>query len=85
MNRTKALVLCAALSLPVLLTACGGGGDDSPPPPTEQVPTSVNTSVGSFIDYLKALIASAADTLEPVDTSGVTPATDDTAEPTQVD
>ena len=80
MNKTHALLLCAALSL----TACGGS-DDNTPPPTEQVPASVNTSPGSFIDYLKALIASAADMLEPVDVSAVTPATDDTAEPTPVE
>ena len=79
MNKTLVSMLCAA----ALLGACGGGGDDSTPTPpvTEQVPPSVNTSATSFISYVKALIASVADSLEPVDVSSVTPATDDTGEP----
>ncbi|HEY4065865.1 MAG TPA: hypothetical protein VGM74_03140 [Burkholderiaceae bacterium] len=82
MNINKPLaftVLCAA----ALLSGCGGGGDDNPAPPvTQQAPASVNMSVAAFVDYLKALIASSADLLEPVDVSGITPATDDTIEPT---
>ena len=81
MNKTHALMLCTALTL----GACGGGGDDGPPPVTEQVPAETSTSVTSLIGYLKALVVSVADTLEPVDVSAVTPATDDTAEPTAVD
>ena len=79
MNKTLVSLLCAA----AVLTACGGGGDDNPAPPpaTEQVPTTVNSSVPAFISYLMALISSAADALEPVDVSAVTPATDDAAEP----
>jgi hypothetical protein len=83
MNKTLVSMLCAA----ALLSACGGGGDDSAPPPppvTEQVPASVNTSVTSFIGYLVALLASAADALEPVDVSAVTPATNDAVEPDPV-
>jgi hypothetical protein len=67
-----------------LLAGCGGG-DDSPPPTTAQVPASASTSVGGFIAYLQALVVSMADTLEPVDVSGVTPPTDETSEPTVVD
>ena len=83
MNKILVSLLCVAA---VLITACGGGGDDSPAPPpaTEQVPTTVNSSVPAFISYLMALIASAADALEPVDVSAVTPATDDAAEPSPV-
>jgi len=82
MNKSLVSLLCAAA---VLITACGGGGDDSPAPPaTEQVPTTVNSSVSAFIGYLMVLIASAADALEPVDVSAVTPATDDAAEPSPV-
>ena len=80
MNKTLVSMLCAA----AMLSACGGG-DDNTPPVTEQVPASVNTSVTSFIDYLKALVVSAADTLEPVDVATVTPATDDSIEPTPID
>ena len=81
MNKTLVSLLCVA----AVLTACGGGGDDSPTPPaTEQVPTTVNSSVPAFISYLMALLASAADALEPVDVSAVTPATDDAAEPSPV-
>ena len=81
MNKTLVSMLCVA----ALLSACGGGGGDdstpTTPPVTEQVPPSVNTSATSFISYVKALIASVADSLEPVDVSSVTPATDDTGEP----
>jgi hypothetical protein len=81
MNKTLVSMLCAA----ALLSACGGGGGDdstpATPPVTEQVPPSVNTSVTSFMGYLVALLASAADALEPVDVSAVIPATDDAAEP----
>jgi len=83
MNKTLVSMLCAV----ALLSACGGGGDNSTPatpPVTEQVPPGVNTSVTSFMGYLVALLASAADALEPVDVSAVTPATDDTAEPSPV-
>lgn len=83
MNKTLVSMLCAA----ALLSACGGGGDDNTsttPSVTEQVPPSVNTSVTSFMGYLVALIASAADALEPVDVSAVTPATDDAVEPDPV-
>ena len=82
MNKTLVSMLCAV----AMLSACGGGDDNnSAPPVTEQVPGSVNTSSMSLIDYLKALVASSADALEPVDVSAVTPAVDDTAEPTPVD
>ena len=81
MNKTLVSMLCAA----ALLGGCGGGDDDEAPPVTEQVPGSVSTSVTSLIDYLKALVASSADTLEPVDVSAVTPATDDAGGPAPVD
>jgi hypothetical protein len=81
MNKTLVSMLCAA----ALLGACGGGGDDQAPPPvTEQVPGGVSTSGTSLIDYLKALVASSADALEPVDVGAVTPATDEAIEPAPV-
>jgi hypothetical protein len=74
-------LLCAV----VLLAACGGGGDDNPPPATSEVPASASASVDGFISYLKALVASVAEMLEPVDVSAVTPPASETAEPTTVD
>jgi hypothetical protein len=77
--------LCAA----TLLVACGGGGGDSTPPPTPpatvEVPASASASVDGLIAYLKELVASAADMLEPVDVSAVTPPGSETAEPAPVD
>ena len=76
-------VLCAA----VVLTACGGGDDARAPPPaaTVEVPGSASASVDGFIAYLKELVASAADMLEPVDVSAVTPPASETTEPAAVD
>ncbi len=71
-----------SLAAAALLAACGG--DPSPPPATSQVPASASESPTGFIEYLKLLVASAADTLEPVDTSAVTAPTDDTGEPVAV-
>ena len=68
------------------LSACGGGNDDNPAPPvTQEVPASASASVGGLIAYLVALVASNADTLEPVDVSAVTPPTDDAALPSVID
>ena len=80
MKKLAGLVFCAAAAL----AGCGGG-DDTPPPATSQVPASASASISGFIGYLKALVASAADTLEPVDVSGVTPPTDEISEPQVVD
>ena len=84
----KLKVSLAALAVASVLAACGGSDFTSPPPPTSQVPASASASVGGFIAYLQALIATpvaTADALEPVDTSMVTPPTDETSEPQQVD
>ncbi|MDQ2734553.1 MAG: hypothetical protein M3Y55_06095 [Pseudomonadota bacterium] len=79
----------AALAVAVVAAACGGGSDFvSNPPATSQVPASASASIDGFIAYLQALVATPtalADTLEPVDTSMVTPPTDETSEPKQVD
>lgn len=80
----KTLITSLVLSASAVLAGCGGSGDDTPPA-TSQVPASASTSIGGFIDYLKALVASSADTLEPVDVSAVTPPTDETSEPVSVD
>ena len=75
----------AALSAAALLSACGGNDyNNTSVDPTAAVPTSASASVGGFIAYLQALVVSAADALEPVDTSMVTAPTDETSEPTVV-
>ena len=82
MKKSMVLAFCALATL----AACGGGGDDnSSPPATSQVPASASMTAAGFVGYLGALVASAADMLEPVDVSNVTPPTDDKAEPTVVD
>ena len=80
--RTKAMV--AALSAAAFVAACGGGGDNTPPA-TSEVPASASASVDGFVDYLKKLVASAADMLEPVDTAAVAGPTEETSEPKPVD
>jgi hypothetical protein len=80
MKKSWVLALCAAAAL----AGCGGG-DDSPPPVTASVPASASQSAAGFIAYLQQLVVASADMLEPVDTSAVTPPTDDTAEPTVID
>ncbi|MEO5843658.1 MAG: hypothetical protein ABIQ33_02340 [Caldimonas sp.] len=79
MKKTLLAPLLAAL----LLGACGG--DYSPPPATSEVPASASQSPAGFIAYLQLLVASVADTLEPVDTSAVVAPADDTGEPTPID
>ena len=64
-------ILISALLAAAVLSACGGGSDNSPPPATAQVPESASQSPAGFVDYLKRLVASSADTLEPVDVSAV--------------
>lgn len=80
MNKSWILVLAAG----VALAGCGGG-DDNTPPVTQSVPASASASVSGWISYLQQLVVAAADMLEPVDVSAVTPPTDDTAEPTVID
>ena len=79
----------AALCAAAMLAACGGGGGDAAAPPapaaTVEVPGSASASVDGLVAYLKELVASAADMLEPVDVSAVTPPASETAEPTTVD
>ncbi len=80
---TSRLAFAAALASAVCLAACGGGGGDATPvpPATSQVPSSASDSIYGFISYLKDLVASSADLLDPVDISTVRPPTDDTSVP----
>lgn len=77
--------LIAILGTAAFVAACGGNDFQSEPSATSEVPASASQSVDGFIAYLKRLVASSADMLEPVDTSGVTGPTDETSEPQQVD
>ncbi len=82
--KTKATL--AALAVAGLVGACGGDDfKNTTPPPTSQVPPSASQSIDGFIAYLKLLVVSAADMLEPVDTSMVTGPKDETSEPQPVD
>jgi hypothetical protein len=85
----KIKVTLSAIAAAALVAACGGGSDFvNPPAPTSEVPASASASIDGFIAYLAALVAtppSTTDALEPVDTSMVTPPTDETSEPQKVD
>lgn len=81
----KKHLLLTAFGLAALLAGCGGGGGDDTPAPTAQVPASASASVGGFISYVKALVASPADMLEPVDVRNLTAPTDEASEPQVVD
>ena len=81
MKKSLIVVLCAAATL----AACGGGDDNDTPAATAQVPASASASSMGLIDYLKLLVASSADTLEPVDVTAVTPQVDDAGAPAVVD
>jgi hypothetical protein len=76
----KRLSLGVAAIAAVTLSACGGD-NFSRPAVTEQVPASASESSAGFIAYLRELVVSSADLLEPVDVSAVTPPQDDTSEP----
>lgn len=85
MNTSRLMAAAALAAAATLLAACGGGSDDSAPAATAAVPDSASASIGGWISYLQALVASPADTLEPVDVSKVTPPTDETSLPSPVD
>jgi hypothetical protein len=76
----------ALLAASGVLSACLGDGGSSSVAvaPTAEVPAAASQSSAGFISYLEALIASPADTLEPVDTSTVMAPTDDTSEPVPI-
>jgi hypothetical protein len=80
MKKTLLVVLMAS----AVVAACGGGGG-SAPPATSLVPASAVQSIDGFIAYLQELVASAAEMLEPVDTTNVVGPSDETSEPKVVD
>lgn len=79
---TKKTLIAAALTS-LVLVACGGS--DDPPSVTSQVPASASESIDGFVAYLKALVVSDADSLEPVDISATTPPADDMSPPSTLD
>ena len=68
-----------------LLSACSDNSSSDAPAATSSVPVEASNSVAGFTDYLQRLVVASADMLEPVDTSAVTPPTDDTVLPRQID
>ena len=84
-NRIKAGAAMAALL--ALLGGCSSsdGEDAAPQAATDQVPASASESPAGFVGYLQRLGASAADNLEPVDISTLTPPGADGDEPAPVD
>ena len=85
MTQLKMRTLLAGLGAAAALAACGGDDFQNSPSATSEVPASASQSVDGFIAYLKQLVSSSADMLEPVDTSAVTGPTDETSEPQAVD
>ncbi|WP_236589779.1 hypothetical protein [Ramlibacter aurantiacus] len=85
MNIKNAWTLAAACTL---LVACGGGGgggdgiDTGAGGTTQTVPQSALGSVGALVTYLKELIGTASDTVEPLSLGNITLPVADTAEPT---
>lgn len=68
------------------LASCGGGNDNggpppAPPPASNLPPPSASGSVDGFIAYLKTLVVTKQDTVEPLDVTGFTAPTSDTTEP----
>lgn len=74
-----------SLAAAAALAACGGNNNSDGSSDANVVPASASANVDGFIAYLKQVVASAADMLEPADTSMVVGPTDDTTEPVVVD
>ena len=84
-SRGVAMAL-AGVAMVITLASCGGGHDDgnpppAPPPVSNTPPDSASASVQGFIDYLKTLIITMQDTVEPLDVNAFTAPTSDTTEP----
>ncbi len=74
-----------ALAVVALVASCGGnddgGGSSAPPATSNTPPASASASVDGFIAYLKGLVATMQDTVEPLNVDGFTAPTSDTTEP----
>ena len=76
----------AGVAMVITLASCGGGHDDgnppvTPPPTSNTPPDSASASVQGFIDYLKTVVVTMLDTVEPLDVNAFTAPTSDTTEP----
>ena len=67
----RAWVGAVALCVATLVASCGGSDNGSPPPATPPAsnmpPASASGSVDGFIAYLKTLVVTQQDTVEPLD------------------
>ncbi len=86
-RRRGVAIALAGVAMVITLASCGGGHDDgnpapAPPPPVATVPpASASASAQGFIDYLKTLIGTMQDTVEPFDVNSFIAPTSDTTEP----
>lgn len=80
-----ASIALAGLVTVVSLASCGGSSNnDTPPAPpaaSNQPPASASSSVAGFIAYLKTLVVTMQDTVEPLDLTGFIAPVSDTTEP----
>lgn len=80
-------IALAGLVTVMALASCGGGNDNGGPPPapppaaSNQPPPSASSSVAGFIAYLKTLVVTKQDTVEPLDLTGFVAPVSDTTEP----
>ena len=86
MKLKRKFALAAALAAALTLAACGGGSNDAvvqapTAAPTDGVPADATASTAGFMTYMKALVASSGEGLEPFDVAVVTPPTSDTEDP----
>lgn len=83
----RASIALAGLATVIALASCGGGRDDGGPPPTvpppvsNMPPASASADVTGFIAYLKILVVTMQDTVEPLDLTSFTAPVSDTTEP----
>ena len=84
MNHSNLSRLAALALTTGLLVGCGGGGGAAPTvsPVADSVPAAIANSVDALIAFAKGLMND--DTAEPLLLGTVVPATDDTAEPSEL-
>ncbi len=86
MHKSAATLLGAIL----LMSGCGGGGggSDAPPPVAlfsgSEVPLSVTQSAAGATAFVAQQLVASSDSADPVVLGNAVPATDDSAEPSDV-
>ena len=85
-RRRGVAIALAGAAMVITLASCGGGRDDgnppaTPPPVATVPPASASASAQGFIDYLKTLIVTMQNTVEPFDVNSFIAPTSDTTEP----